>query len=460
MKDTAHWQRGGARVGARGMTGSVPEVSRRAVLAGAGAAVGSLLAACSIGGREGGSTSPPQQVSGTVVHWSIARFSFLEDIGADFAGEFRAKYPSIEYVPEVVVGNRFEKLLTAAAAGSAPDVGMSGSYQVQELAASGIARPVDEYLKQSRVVKQSDLWPALVSDMTYKGKQYGMPFGPDVRVMYANTDVLQSAGINPQRPAQSWDELEDHVKRLYRAGDQPRMGWGPFWGSGGRNLWLVAFWQLGGESLNKDGDQVIIDNEKGLEALEWLKRIHDLQGGWQATEEARMRGNTNQQFVNGNTGYYFATFTERKAKQFTDVPALKFGFTPWPLPRNGRRANYGGCHTFCITTQSKAPDAAWKLLEHLADEPNNLRFAVRFDRIPIRIKTAESQAYQQGDPFLKLAVEEMKYRRFVIPAPGGSEITGLTSAFIADVMSGKQSIRAGLADTSAQIQQVLDKWKR
>ena len=139
---------------------------------------------------------------------------------------------------------------------------------------------------------------------------------------------------------------------------------------------------------------------------------------------------------------------------------LQFGFTAWPLPKGGKRANYGGCHSFCVTTQSKSPDAAWRFLEFLSGEDQNLRFAIRYDRIPIRVKTAQSNAFIQNDPFLKLSVDEMNYRKFNIPAPGGTEIATLHAAMVNDAMSGKRAVRDALADGAKQMQQVLDKWKR
>ena len=63
------------------------------------------------------------------------------------------------------MGDRFEKMVAAAAAGTMPDIGMSTPYQIQEQAQKGIARAHDDYLKQSRVVKQADLWPALTYDL-------------------------------------------------------------------------------------------------------------------------------------------------------------------------------------------------------------------------------------------------------------------------------------------------------
>jgi hypothetical protein len=45
---------------------------------------------------------------------------------------------------------------------------------------------------------------------------------------------------------------------------------------------------------------------------------------------------------------------------------------------------------------------AWRFLEFLAQDEIILRFA----RIPVKV--AESLAYQENDPFLKLAVEELR----------------------------------------------------
>ncbi|HEV2123482.1 MAG TPA: extracellular solute-binding protein [Chloroflexota bacterium] len=419
-----------------------------------------ILAACGGGTNESADANKPEAARGRIVHWSNQMFPFHEDIGAEFVKEFRAKYPNIEYVAETVLGDRFEKLVTAAAADSAPDIGMSTPFQVQELGLKGIARAHDDYLKKSRVVKQSDLWPTLTYDLIYKGKQYGMPFAPDVRVMYLNTSVLRGAGLDPNKPAQSWDELEDHVKRIYRGGEASPLGFPPYWGSGGSALWLVPFWQLGGETINKEGDKITIDNEHGIKALEWLKKMYELQGGWDAVAARQKQATTsNTHFISGNMGYYFATFTERKSKEFLAQPDFKFMFSPWPTPKGGRRTNYGGNHTFLLTQQSKTPEVAWKFMEFLAQEDIVLRFATRYDRIPVRMDVAKGQAYQQNDPFLKLAVEEMGYRRFHIPAPGGGEIQALHNKLGAEAASGQRPVREVLKDYTTQMQQILDKFK-
>ncbi|MBI3970466.1 MAG: extracellular solute-binding protein [Chloroflexi bacterium] len=438
-----------------------PILSRRRMLS--AALISPVAAACSplrFGGSESaGSTA----VSGRVVLWfSPTPWPFNEDVGGEFVQEFEARYPQIKIAGEHYTGSIVEKLRVSAAGGTLPDlaVGVPPHTSVS-LGLDGILAPVDQYLKTSRAVKPADIWPSLLADMTYKGKQYAMPFAPDVRVNYVNSAVLAGAGLNSAKPASTWDEMEDHVRRIYRPGTDARLGYTPFWGSGGTGVWLVPFWQLGGELTSADGEKVTIDNEKGIQALEWLKRIHDMQGGWDSMQEVRQRQpRSNAHFINGTMGYYYATHAERKNSDFLNNPSLQFGFADWPLPKGGKPANYGGDPSLALTAGSKVPEAAWRFLEFLAEERQSLRFAVRYDRIPIRIKTAESQAYHQNDPFLKLAVEGMRGRKWHIGAPGGADIVGMHNPMVVDVMSGKRSVRDALKETQTQMQQVLDKNRR
>jgi ABC-type glycerol-3-phosphate transport system substrate-binding protein len=413
-----------------------------------------LASACSAGG--GG--APPAELRGRVEIWFSA-FRFDQGVGGEVVQEVRSQYPNLDVVASAVTGNRVEKLQVAAAADSAPDVGEAGAWQMQEFGASGIAAPVDPYLKTSRVVKQSDIWPTLLYDLTWKQQQYGMPFGPDIAVMFVQSDLVRSVGLNPDTPPQTWDQLEQHIGRLYRP-DPARLGYHPLQGSGGpRAMFLMTFTQLGGQMLSADGTKVTINNEMGLKALDWIAKIANAQGGYAAMQTAVANGGVPAGFANGTVGYMFESSDHPVRDVFKNVPGLKYTASPAPIPPGGRRASVGGCHSFCITKQSKLPEGAWRFLETLSSEANNLKFALQFNRIPIRVGTAKGAAFHQNDPIKKLAGEQMEYRRWLLPAPGGTEAAALYNNLGPDVVTGKLSARDALADVERQIQQVLDKWR-
>src|SRR6266508_1774437 len=97
--------------------GDTPGTASRRRLLARGAAVLALPLAAACGATGSGETpaTAPGSEQGRIVHWYTRQFPFDSDLGAQFATEFRAKYPNIEYVPEVIVGDRFMKLQAAAA---------------------------------------------------------------------------------------------------------------------------------------------------------------------------------------------------------------------------------------------------------------------------------------------------------------------------------------------------------
>jgi multiple sugar transport system substrate-binding protein len=417
--------------------------------------VAGLLSAC-----EGAGGAKPVEAEGRVTLWYQNQFSFATGIGGEIVKETMAQNPKLQVVPEEITGDRVEKLLVAAAAGSAPDIGQAGAWQMQELGAAGIAVPVDAYLKTSKVVKQTDIWPTLLYDLTWKNQQYGMPFGPDIALVWIQSNLVRSVGLDPNAPPQTWDQLEQHIGRIYRA-EPARIGYHPLQGSGGaRAMFVLAYSQLGGQLLSADGTKATFNNELGLKALEWMTRVCNAQGGFDAIQAATSNGNIAAGFANGTVGYMFESNDQQVRDVFKNAAGLQYAVAAAPIPPGGKRASMGGCHSFCITKQSKAPEGAWKLLETLSSEQNNLKFALQFNRIPIRVATAKSAAFHQNDPIKKLAGEQMEFRRWLIPAPGGTEAAALYNTLARDVVTGKVVARDALAETERQVQVVLDKWKR
>jgi ABC-type glycerol-3-phosphate transport system substrate-binding protein len=140
------------------------------------------------------------------------------------------------------------------------------------------------------------------------------------------------------------------------------------------------------------------------------------------------------------------------------APSMQYTLWSYPLPdKGGVVANYGGCHAFPVAKGSKNPDAAWQFIEHVTNNENNIKFAVRFDRVPIRESSTTSTAYTQGDKGRALQAQEMKKRRFVLEVPGGNELLPFQDVVL-PFFSGQLSLQDTLKEKERQAQEVLDKW--
>src|SRR5207249_1887244 len=101
-------------------------------------------------------------------------------------------------------------------------------------------------------------------------------------------------------------------------------------------------------------------------------------------------------------------------------------------------------------------DGAWLFLEHLLSDENNLRFADRYDRVPVRQSVANSAAYLRNDPFRKLTADEMLARGGLIAAPGAADMRADIQAVATDILEKSVSLTEALAKAQLSIQSKLD----
>ena len=443
------------------------KASRRTVLRSAmltGAV--SLLAACGTAvmpaetmeekpAAEPAPTEAPAPEPYAITIFTVPFWTLSEGLGAEVVAEFEEQNPGLTVDSTIPEGNRVTKLIAAMAANSGPDIGQSGSWQAQTLAALEVGQPLDPFMATSSIVRKEDIWPSLQRDLTWQGQVQGMPFGPDVRPVFMNDNVYLENGVDVENPPESWEELEDTIPKLTRiSGDTTELvAFAPLWQI--NSIWMVPMWQLGGETLSDDGRTVTINTPEALEGLRWLMKIYEMQGGWQALEDFRKDTRPHLLFYDGHVANLYWPSTLHGIMK-RDVPDVQYHAAHWPKPPDGRHMTYGGCHTWILTTQSGQPESAWKFLEHFGSGSVNVRWSHNFNTLPIRADVARAEEYHQNDPFLTLTAEMMENRRFVIPAPGAIEMLGATLRVVPTALGGEKTIEETLRDTEVELQTIMD----
>jgi multiple sugar transport system substrate-binding protein len=392
--------------------------------------------------------------------WQETLLPFDKDVGQQLTAPWLAANPglSLQTLPN---GNNQDKFLAAAAGGVPPDLFSTGSWEVQSDYVDGATTTLDQFIDRSKLVAKADLWPSLLLDVTFRGSVTGLPYAPDTRYIYTRTDQAQQAGLDPNAPPKTWSALQDAAQKAYKGSGATvqHVGWFPFWGSGGDLLWMVPYWQLGGELLNADNTKVTFVNDQAIQALNWLKRVVDLQGGWQGIDAFRKQYTTPSGeaiMMAGGTTYLHATLSTRGEMFKVQAPTMQFAISAYPLPdQGGVEANYGGCHTLVIAKGSKHQEPAWSFIENLVKSANNIVYADRYDLVPIRVADTSAPAYVKNDPARALQAQQMQKRRFVIPAPGAIDMLKYEDV-VTPFMSGKLTVQESLQQMQQQAQVILD----
>ena len=142
-----------------------------------------VLSACSPAASP--SEAPPAEIVNLQV-WVYDSFAKDTDAAIYAAVEkFEDQYPNIkiELIPtQYGSGPYRDKFITAAQAGSGPDVLMADIIWTPQFAAADLILPIDDFVGS----EIENFYPGPVETNTYQGKLYGLPFYTNAVALFYN----------------------------------------------------------------------------------------------------------------------------------------------------------------------------------------------------------------------------------------------------------------------------------
>ncbi len=282
-----------------------------------------------------------------------------------------------------------QKLMTSIVGGVAPDVIAQDRFTIGDWASRDTFMPLDEFLRAERkddpdAIREENYYPATWKEAVYQGRVYAIPTGVDDRLLYYNKSVFRKAGLDPNRPPRTWEELKEYSKKLTklnRDGTYERLGFIPNYG----NSWLYLYsWQNGGEFMSSDGRTCTLDNPYSVAALQYMVEVYDALGGYDKVNifQSGFQGNEQDPFFTGKVamkvdGSWVVDGIARYA------PGLDFAVAPAPVPaerlrgvsqNKGRFAGqdpfitWNGGFAFAIPHGAKHPREAWRFIKWMNSE--------------------------------------------------------------------------------------------
>jgi len=213
-------------------------------------------------------------------HWSANRHPHLQKTVA----EFEEKNPGIKVVenllPQAAVT---EKILTAIAAGDAPNVAMLIRRKLQTFAAEEALVPIDSYLSKDGIDGAKEYYPAEWSLCSWQGTTYTLPLTEGTRYFFYNVEMFKDAGLDPEKPPKDWGELEQYAAKMttFKGDKIDVIGFNAA-------TWPLAYLvALNGEKqmVTDDRKKITLDTPEVVEALEWAVDYTDrVNGGYDSVK--------------------------------------------------------------------------------------------------------------------------------------------------------------------------------
>jgi len=156
------------------------------------------------------------------IHLDFVVWSYSIETILDNIEKFEAAYNNAFEVSltDIAWGEYRATMVTRFTAKTPTDVCYNGGDWLPEFAKAGWVVPLEDHFPQVLDYKPDIVGYAL-SDITYKGKLYGLPYYSDITSFQYNKVLLEESGI--EGPPETWEELTDQLEFLKGEGFDPPM---------------------------------------------------------------------------------------------------------------------------------------------------------------------------------------------------------------------------------------------
>ncbi len=329
------------------------------------------------------------------MYYPIAVGGALTEVVDSIVSDFEAANPDIK-VNAIYSGNYDDtrvRALSALASGEPAQLAVMFSIDAYDL------------IEQDLVVAFEDIdgvnpdwlnsfYPALMANGRIEGKTWGIPFQRSTIVAYYNKELFSAAGLDPESPPATWDELISMGKALTNDDSYglmiPSTGY-PYW------MFQALAIQNGKEVMSNDGLTTYFDDETVVDTLEFWQSLSQ-EHGIMPTGTVEW-GTLRQAFLEGQTAMMWHSTGNLTAVKNN----ASFDFGVAELPANVRLGSPTGGGNFYVfkDTSDEEKAAALRLIEFMTSPEQAAAWSIATGYMgvsPAAYETEALKAYTQEFP--------------------------------------------------------------
>ena len=385
----------------------------------------------------------------TLTFWT---FGPEGDAVASLLPAFERTHPGIRVsVQQIPLKAAHEKLLTAYAGDSLPDVAQIGNTWIAEFAALHALVPLQPRVARSSVIRQDDFFPSAWATNVVDGRLYGIPWYVDTRLLFYRIDLLHAAGFDA--PPRDWAEWQRQMDAIVAQGHGHR--WGALLPTNEYDQLLALALQQH-VPLLRDGGRYGNFRSPGFErALAFYVGLFK-RGDVPDYSNVQV-SNPWQAFGRGDFVFYLSG--PWNIGEFrTRLPASRqseWSTAPLPGPDGpGDSVAYGS--SLVILRHSAHRDAAWQLIEYLARPDVQVRFYRLLGDLPSR-RSAWDDPALRDDPTLHAFRAQLEHMRPAPQVPEWEQIVNMMQQVAARAVAGQMTVDQAAAEMDAKADAILAK---
>ena len=354
------------------------------------------------------------------------------------------------------------KVLTAVKGGNAPQLSVILAVDMFTLIEEDAIIAFEDLIStEEEKAWLNSFYPAFMENSTTGGKTYGIPFQRSTPVLYWNKEAFKEAGLDPDTPPATWDEMVEFGKKLTQRDASGNVSqWGLRIPTSGFPYWLFQGLTTQNDVfiMNDDGNETYFDDPRVIEALQFLVDLstkHEIMAPgiveWGTTPKA---------FFERETAMMWTT-TGNLTNVRENAP---FEFGVAMLPANKRRGAPTGGGNFYIFNDSteEQQKASLDFIKWITAPEQAAVWTIATGYVaprPDAWETEAMKAYTADFPPALVARDQLEFATAELSTYQNQRITTIFNDGLEAAITGKMTPEEAMQDAQKKADRILSAYR-
>jgi len=381
------------------------------------------------------------------------------------AADFEKENPGVKLKP-IYTGSyqdSIAKALTSVKSGDPPVTSILLSTDMYTLIDEDAIVPFDDLVKTAEDrAWLAGFYPGFMENSRTGGKTWGIPFQRSTVVLYWNKEMFKEAGLDPNRPPATWQELLDYAQKLTKRDASGKVSqWGIQIPSSGFPYWLFQCLaiQNGVNLMNATGTETYYDRPEVIEALQFwvdLSRKHKVH-----PEGIVEWGTTPKDFFERKMAMMWTT-----TGNLTNVRSnAKFDFGVAMLPAGKQRGSPTGGGNFYIFKKSTPAqrEAAFRFVKWVTQPVRAAQWSIDTGYVAVSQAAYDTPAMKKyvGEfPAAAVARDQLPYAKAELSTHDNQRVTKALNDGLQAALTGTKPADVAMKDAQREAERILRPYRK
>jgi len=381
----------------------------------------------------------------------------------EMADDFMALHPDINVEVQYTgsYGDTINKLNVAIQSNIAPHIVQGYDIATQMLIDGKVAVPMQDLIDADPTFDIGTFMPQVLNYYRVGGKLYCMPFNSSNAIMFYNKTLFKKAGLDPNKPPKTYEELLDYAKKLIVKDDKGNITQAGI-------TWNLHCWFF--EQFMAVQNAALVDNNNGRTGRP-TKAIFNSDAGlktftfWNDLTKNGSMINTKVHDWTGARNLFISQKVGMIITSTSDVALmvksakennfeLGTAFIPAPADAESGGVVIGGGSLWIVAGKPEAETkAAWEFVKFMAESAQQIKWHTGTGYFPVRKDAVEdllAQGYYSESPhnltaILQLLLSTQNYNSNGAIIGAFAEVRAIVESNVQKMLSGDMTPAKALA---------------